>query len=102
MIWRLLNKLAEKKLEKMGYEKLDMDGGSFIIRKYIRRVNESVTYIITIYRSDKRFFAKKRKSIFKKIENRYVKHSTNASFNSDEMHQIGTVLKYLDKSLLIY
>jgi hypothetical protein len=100
LFWRLLNKYAEKKLEKMGYKKLNIDDSNFAVCKYIRKVNKDTSLAITIYRSD-RFIAKKIKTVLNKTEKGYRNFNSHMAFSSDEMCTVGIILKYLDNSFLI-
>ena len=97
MIWKFLNKRAEKEVEKLGYEKADIGkDNNYLCMKFTKHVNRLASDIITIFIRSGHLCIRKNRIVYTNAKKEKIKFKSDISLNSGETVWFGIILKYID------
>lgn len=102
MIWKFLNRFAEKEIEKIGYSKTDYSitdistNNTYLHMKFTKNVNRIANDTVSIFVRAGHLCISKNRIVYSNAERRRIKFKSDISLNSNETVWFGIILKYID------
>lgn len=97
MIWKFLNRFAEKEIEKIGYSKTYIGTDNTYLRmKFTKNVSGLANDTVSIFVRAGHLCIKKNRIVYSNAKREKIKFKSDISLNSNEVVWFGIILKYID------
>lgn len=97
MIWKFLKNHAQKEIEKLGYEKVDLStDNDYLYMKFIKNVNRLANDIVIIFIRSGHICIRKNRIVYTSAKKEKIKFKSEISLNSSETVWFGILLKHIE------
>ena len=97
MIWKFLNKRAQKEIEKLGYEKVDIGvENNYLCMKFIKNVNRLASDVVIMFIRSGHLCIRKNRIVYTSAKKEKIKFKSEISLNSNETVWFGIMLKHIE------